>query len=146
MFLPKYFHYLGQKLQQKVLSRCFLRFLHFFFEKRGNKNLNKLPCLIGLYPIRYNFKILQLLSILLSWPIAVYCDCCLLRLLSWPISVSMVLPHRIYVILYPYGLLIATSGIIVRSHVIWRFRWRYRECMGLVVSLTLRPRFGTVFP
>ncbi len=52
---PKYFDYLRRKNRQNVLSRCLLRFLHFFNKKTGNKNFNKLPGLIGLYPIRYGF-------------------------------------------------------------------------------------------
>jgi hypothetical protein len=54
-FFPKYFDYLRRKLRQNVLSRCFLRFVHFFKKKTGNENLNKLPGSIGLYPIRYVF-------------------------------------------------------------------------------------------
>ena len=42
-FFPKYFDF----IRQNVLSRCFLKFVHFFKKKTGNKNVNKLPGLKG---------------------------------------------------------------------------------------------------
>jgi hypothetical protein len=43
VFLPKFFDGFRQKFRQKVLSRGFLRFLHFFKKIEEIKNVNKLP-------------------------------------------------------------------------------------------------------